>query len=51
MAGEILGSRLAMEKAVALKQKKIYIYHDYQGIASWCLGEWKTISIESFTES
>ena len=42
VAGEILGSRLAMEKAVALKQKKIYIYHDYQGIASWCLGEWKT---------
>ena len=28
VAGEILGSRLAMEKAVALKQKKIYIYHD-----------------------
>lgn len=25
-----------------MKQKKIYIYHDYQGIASWCLGEWKT---------
>ena len=41
VAGEILGSRLAMEKAVALKQKKIYIYHDYQGIASWCNGDWK----------
>ena len=22
--------------------KSISIYHDYQGIASWCLGEWKT---------
>ncbi|MCI5883961.1 MAG: ribonuclease H family protein [Eubacterium sp.] len=42
VAGEILGSQLAMEHAIALGIKKIKIVHDYQGIASWCLGEWKT---------
>lgn len=42
VAGEILGAQLAMEKAVELGLRKLSIYHDYQGIASWCLGEWKT---------
>ena len=42
VAGEILGSQLAMELAVNRGIRKIKIYHDYQGIASWCLGEWKT---------
>lgn len=42
VAGEILGAELAMRKAVELGIKKLSIYHDYQGIASWCLGEWKT---------
>lgn len=42
VAGEILGSRMAMERAVELGVKVLRIYHDYQGIASWCLGEWKT---------
>ncbi len=42
VAGEILGSELAMRKAVELGLGKLSIYHDYQGIASWCLGEWKT---------
>ena len=42
VAGEILGSQLAMELAVKRGIRKIKIYHDYQGIASWCLGEWKT---------
>lgn len=42
VAGEILGSQLAMELAVRRGIRKIKIYHDYQGIASWCLGEWKT---------
>ena len=34
--------QLAMELAVKRGIRKIKIYHDYQGIASWCLGEWKT---------
>lgn len=42
VAGEILGSEIAMRKAIELGIDKIKIYHDYQGIASWCLGEWKT---------
>lgn len=42
VAGEILGSRKAMELAIELGCKKLTIVHDYQGIASWCKGEWKT---------
>ena len=41
VAGEILGSQLAMELAVKRGIRKIKIYHDYQGIASWCNGDWK----------
>lgn len=42
VAGEILGAELAMRKAVEMGIPSLSIYHDYQGIASWCLGEWKT---------
>ncbi len=42
VAGEILGARIAMQEAVSRGAKKLTIYHDYQGIASWCLGQWKT---------
>lgn len=42
VAGEILGAELAMRKAVEMGISSLDIYHDYQGIASWCLGEWKT---------
>lgn len=42
VAGEILGAELAMRKAVEMGIPSLNIYHDYQGIASWCLGEWKT---------
>lgn len=42
VAGEILGAELAMKRAVELGFRRLSIYHDYQGIASWCLGEWKT---------
>lgn len=41
VAGEILGATCAMEKALEQGAKSITIYHDYQGIASWPLGEWK----------
>ena len=41
VAGEILGSELAMQEAVRRGVGKLTIFHDYQGIASWCLGEWK----------
>lgn len=42
VAGEILGAELAMAEAVRCGMEKLTIVHDYQGIASWCLGEWKT---------
>lgn len=42
VAGEILGAELAMKKALESGVRSLCIYHDYQGIASWCLGEWKT---------
>lgn len=41
VAGEILGSRLAMEYCIKNNIKNIQIHHDYTGIAFWCTGEWK----------
>lgn len=41
VAGEILASMKAIEKAIELDKKKIYIHYDYMGIKSWALGEWK----------
>lgn len=42
VAGEILGAERAMQEALAKGAKKLTIFHDYQGIASWCLGDWNT---------
>ena len=42
VAGEIAGAMAAMDYAVSHQKKKVIIYHDYEGIAKWCLGEWKT---------
>lgn len=42
VAGEIMGAQLAMKYAFDNGFKEITIVHDYQGISSWCLGEWKT---------
>lgn len=41
VAGEIKGAEFAMRFALDKGCKRIYIYHDYEGIAKWCLGEWK----------
>lgn len=41
VAGEVKASELAIEKALEDKAKKLMIYHDYQGIASWANDEWK----------
>lgn len=41
VAGEILGSMAAIEKAMELGLKKIDIYYDYMGIEKWATGEWK----------
>ena len=42
VSGEVMASMLAMRQAKKVGAKKLTIYHDYQGIASWCTGEWKT---------
>lgn len=42
VAGEIAGAAYAMKYAMDLGLKKLTICHDYEGIAKWCLGEWKT---------
>ena len=41
VAGEIKGAECAMRYAVAEGLSEITIVHDYEGIAKWCLGEWK----------
>ena len=42
VAGEIKGAEAAMQDAIDHGIPKIAIYHDYEGIAKWCLGLWKT---------
>ena len=41
VAGEIKGAECAMQFAIDHGCSNLYIYHDYEGIARWCLGEWK----------
>lgn len=42
VAGEIFGAEAAMQYALENGIDEIWIYHDYEGIARWCLGDWKT---------
>ena len=41
VAGEIMGAAQAMKIAKTLNIHDLVIYHDYEGIAKWCTGEWK----------
>lgn len=41
VAGEVLGSMAAIEKAVSLGIESLDIYYDYLGIQMWATGEWK----------
>lgn len=41
VAGEILGSVAAIEKALELGLTEIVIYYDYAGIEQWATGGWK----------
>lgn len=41
VAGEIMGACAAMQYAMDYELTKITIFHDYEGIAKWPLGEWK----------
>ena len=56
VAGEILGSMAAVEKAIELGLKELEIYYDYMGIEKWATGEWKrnkagTIAYHEFMQS
>lgn len=42
VAGEIKGAEAAMRYAAEHALPEITIYHDYEGIAKWCTGAWKT---------
>jgi ribonuclease HI len=41
VAGEVLGSMAAVEKALELGITSLDIYYDYMGISMWATGEWK----------
>lgn len=41
VAGEILGSMSAVEKALSLEINSLTIYYDYMGIEMWATGGWK----------
>lgn len=41
VAGEVLGSMAAIEKAIELGLPQISIYYDYLGIEMWAMGLWK----------
>lgn len=41
VAGEVLGSMAAIEKALELGLSEITIYYDYMGIEMWATGSWK----------
>lgn len=41
VAGEILGSMAAVEKAIELNIPEVDMYYDYMGIEMWATGSWK----------
>ena len=56
VAGEIKGSEAAIRYALKNEISSIKIYHDYEGIAKWCTGEWKankegTIAYKNFFDN
>lgn len=42
VAGEIKARRLPCGMQWSTISRRLRIYHDYEGIAKWCLGDWKT---------
>lgn len=41
VAGEIKGAERAMQFCLEEGIKSLTIYHDYEGVAKWCTGEWQ----------
>ncbi len=42
VSGEVMAAMIAMREAHNRGLEHLVIYHDYQGIADWCTGAWKT---------
>ena len=42
VSGEVMAAMIAMREAHNRGVNHLVIYHDYQGIADWCTGAWKT---------
>ena len=56
VAGEIAAARKAMEYCIKNGYSSLDIYHDYEGIAKWCTGDWtpskpKTIEYKEYFDS
>lgn len=45
VAGEIKGAERAMQYCLESEIKSLCIYHDYEGVAKWCTGEWQARKI------
>ncbi len=45
VAGEIKGAEVAMNYAFKNGVKNLTLYHDYEGIAKWCTGQWQAKKI------
>ena len=41
VAGEIRGAERAMRFALEQGASVLHIYHDYEGVARWCTGDWQ----------
>lgn len=41
VAGELLGAKMAIIKALELGMKKLTIFYDYDGVANWPTGRWR----------
>ncbi len=41
VAGEIMGARKAVQYCLDHEIKSVTIFHDYEGVAKWCTGEWQ----------
>ena len=56
VAGEILGSMAAVEKALEIGVKELTVFYDYMGIEMWATGAWKrnkagTIAYHTYMQS
>ena len=56
VAGEVLGSMAAIERAIELGLDSLTVYYDYMGIEMWATGAWKrnksgTIAYHDYVQS